>query len=178
MNRSAFLEPVPEALRQEFVEGCETIEREAILLDERRWDEWLDVFSDDVQYWAPTWRGDGTLSSDPMLELSHIFYNNRRALEDRVARFTSRMSPASNPPPRTTHLLSGFRLLEGSASGRLHIRSSWVTHVFFPQRKASHALFGSRYETVVRRDKGWLIEAKTIVIKNDYIPTMLDVYCL
>ena len=165
-------------LLKEFNEGCDTIEKEAILLDEQRWDEWLALFADDVRYWVPTWRSDGQLTTDPAIELSHIYYDNRGALEDRVARFTSRDSPASNPAPRTTHILSGFRLLEGSNSETLHIRSSWVTHVFFPQRKTSHALFGLQRETLVRLHGAWLISAKTVVIKNDYIPTMLDIYCL
>jgi 3-phenylpropionate/cinnamic acid dioxygenase small subunit len=178
MTEPDLLVAVPPDLREAYAEGCIAIEAEGLFLDERRWADWLDLFSEDVRYWVPTWRGDGNLASDPELEMSHIFYSGRAALEDRVARFTSPDSPASNPPPRTTHLLSGFRLLSGSESHRLHIRSSWVTHTYFPQRKASHALFGSQRHLLVRRDDAWIIQSKTVVIRNDHIPTMLDLYCI
>jgi 3-phenylpropionate/cinnamic acid dioxygenase small subunit len=172
------LQPIPEILRSEFAEACVVVENEGLFLDEARWHDWLGLFSDDVRYWVPAWRSDGRLTADPEMELSQIFYDGRAALEDRVTRFTSPDSPASNPAPRTTHLFSCFRLLEGSKPGSIHIRSSWVTHIFFPQRKAIHALFGSQRHTVISRDSRWLIREKTVVIVNDYIPTMLDVYCL
>jgi 3-phenylpropionate/cinnamic acid dioxygenase small subunit len=165
-------------LCQELLTGRDRIELEATLLDLGRWDEWLALFAEDVRYWVPTWRSDGQLTTDPQTELAHIFYESRKPLEDRVARFTSSNSPASNPAPRTTHLLSGFRLLQGSEPGLLQIGYSWATHVFFPQRHASHAFFGFQRETLVQRGESWLIRAKTVIIQNDYIPTMLDVYCL
>jgi 3-phenylpropionate/cinnamic acid dioxygenase small subunit len=165
-------------LHQELLAGRDLIELEAALLDLGRWDEWLALFAGDVRYWVPTWRSDGQLTTDPQTELSYIFYESRRPLEDRVARFTSSNSPASNPAPRTTHVLSGLRLLQGSEPGLLRIGYSWATHIFFPQRKASHTFFGVQRETLIRRGESWLICEKTVVIQNDYIPTMLDVYCL
>lgn len=167
-----------EALCQELVAVRDRVELAAMLLDLRRWDEWLALFAEDVRYWVPTWRSDGQLTADPQTELSHIFYEGRRPLEDRVARLTSPSSPASNPAPRTTHVLSGFRLLRGSEPGLVQIGYSWATHVFFPQRKANHVFFGSQRETLIRRGESWLIRAKTVILQNDYIPTMLDIYCL
>ena len=77
--------------------------REAVYLDERRWDEWLALYTEDCEYWVPTWVSEEELASDPQTELSHIYYANRRGLEDRIAR-TAR--------PRTPR-----RLIRSSASG-------------------------------------------------------------
>jgi len=178
MIEFALLEEPSAALCQELAAVRDRVELEAMLLDLGRWGEWLALFAEDVRYWVPTWRSDGQLTTDPQTELAHIFYDSRGPLEDRVSRFTSPSSPASNPAPRTTHVLSGFRLLGGSESGLLQVGYSWATHVFFPQRKASHVFFGLQRETLIRRGGSWLIREKTVIIQNDYIPTMLDIYCL
>jgi 3-phenylpropionate/cinnamic acid dioxygenase small subunit len=170
--------PEMEPLAGAFSAGCATIENEGVCLDEQRWDCWLSLYAEDVRYWVPTWRSNGILTTDPEIELSHIFYDSRKALEDRVSRFSSRESPASNPIPRTTHIFSAFQLVDGSTEESLHIRSSWVTHIYFPQKKGIHQIFGFQRYTIVRKAARWVIAAKTVQIQNDYIPTMLDVYCL
>jgi len=35
------------------------IHREALYLDERRWDDWLALYHDDAEFWVPAWRGLG-----------------------------------------------------------------------------------------------------------------------
>ena len=45
--------------------GTELIEREAALIDERRWDEWLALFTPDCEYWMPAWKPDDTLTIRP-----------------------------------------------------------------------------------------------------------------
>ena len=178
MLSSRLLDPDTVCLRGIFERGRSVIEREAIYLDEQRWDEWLALYADDVRYWAPTWRGDGKLTCDPELELSHIFYDNRAALEDRIKRVRSKDSPASNPVPRTTHMLCGFALLEGSGVGEVLIRCNWVTHIYYIQSRTTHALFGNLVYRLVEADGALRIREKTIIINNDYIPTLIDVYFL
>jgi len=36
--------------------GRDVLVREAVFLDEQRWDEWLALFTEDCEYWMPTWR--------------------------------------------------------------------------------------------------------------------------
>ena len=35
--------------------------REARLLDDKQWEEWLQLYAPDVEYWMPAWDDDGTL---------------------------------------------------------------------------------------------------------------------
>ncbi len=158
--------------------GSDVLEREAICLDEQRWDDWLALFAADCEYWIPTWRHDETLTADPRRELSHIYYASRAGLEDRIVRIRSGRSPASMPLPRTTHVLGNIRLLEPPAPERLRLRSSWITQVFFTRSRETHAFFGHTEHDLVRRGDHWLIARKKIVLQNDYIPGMLDVYCV
>lgn len=157
--------------------GRAVLEDEGLLLDERRWDEWIALYAHDCEYWVPAWAGSGRLATSPEAEVSHIYYTDRSALQDRIVRFTSGTSPASRPLPRTAHLVNGVRLLEGSAD-EMRVRATWATHVYFPYRRESHAFFGISETTLARRDAQWFIQRKKVVLLNDYIPTMLDIYCL
>lgn len=164
--------------RDLFEAATETLTREAAYLDEQRWDDWLGLFVPDCEYWVPSWKNEEELTGNPQAELSHIFYANRAGLEDRIVRIRSRRSPASTPMPRTSHLVSGFLPLEKPQAQRIRLRSSWVCHVFFPRIHESHAFFGrAEYELVLSEDV-WMIAKKKTILQNDYIPTMLDIYCI
>src|SRR5258707_14304442 len=95
--------------------GVELVHREAMYLDEQRWDEWLALYTEDCEYWMPAWKADGTPTTNPQAEVSHIYYASRAGLEDRVVRIRSRKTAASAPMPRTPHLLCRARPAESSA---------------------------------------------------------------
>jgi len=162
---------------QSLAAGIELVHREARLLDEQRWDEWLALFVEDCEYWMPAWKADGTPTANPQAELSHIYYASRAGLEDRIVRIRSGKSAASTPMPRTAHILGSVLPLESPAD-RLRIDSTWVSHVFFPRSRESHAFFGRTEHELVLRGGDWRIAKKKILLQNDYIPTMLDVYCV
>jgi len=170
--------PAKAGIQSRFPEGRDLILREAMYLDEQRWDDWLALYIDDCEYWMPAWKADGTPTTDPQSELSHIYYANRAGLEDRIVRIRSGKSPASTPMPRTAHILGTILPLEAPAADRLRLRSSWVSHVFFTRSHESHAFFGRSEHELVLREGDWRIAKKKILLQNDYIPTMLDIYCV
>jgi 3-phenylpropionate/cinnamic acid dioxygenase small subunit len=65
-----------------------------------------------------------------------------------------------------------------SPDDRLRLSSTWVCHVYFPRSRESHAFFGRTEHELVARESDWRITKKKILLQNDYIPTMLDVYCV
>ncbi len=164
--------------REFLAAGTELLQREALYLDQRRWDEWLALYTPDCEYWMPAWKSEDELGQNPRTELSYFYYDNRTGLEDRVARVVSGRSAASTPMPRTTHMLSDIRLRDGPASGRMGLGASWLCQVYFPRLKDSRAFFGRVEHDLVLRVDNWLIARKKIVLQNDYIPTMLDFYCV
>jgi benzoate/toluate 1,2-dioxygenase beta subunit len=60
--------------------------KEARLLDERQFDEWLQCYHPDAEFWMPAWDVDDRLTEDPQNEISLIYYDNRGGIEDRVFR--------------------------------------------------------------------------------------------
>jgi benzoate/toluate 1,2-dioxygenase beta subunit len=149
--------------------------REAALLDERRWDEWLRLYSADVVYWVPAWDSDSETTKDPNSEISLIYYDSRQGLEDRVFRIGTGQSSASIPFPRTCHFVSNIRAVSQSARG-CDVKATW--QVLLYQNQETFTFFGF-YDLSLLKDSGsWLIKEKKITLLNDTIHTPVDVYCL
>src|SRR5258708_12662806 len=77
--------------------------REAWLLDERKFREWLDLFTDDVLYFMPRRENVPARGAHremtPLGDLA-IFEEDKRYLAMRVARLPTRMACAADTPPR------------------------------------------------------------------------------
>ena len=104
--------------------AAELIYREAMLLDERQWEEWLSLYTTDAVFWMPSWGSESELITDPELELNLIYFKNRDGLEDRVFRIESGDSFATVPMDRTAHVV-GSVLVTGREPGQISARASW-----------------------------------------------------
>lgn len=151
--------------------------REAWALDERRFEDWLALYAEDVVFWMPAWRDETTPTSDPNTELSLIYYEGKSNLADRVWRMGSGLSNASEIPSRVSHIVGNVRVV-ACDRGEAVVRSAFTAHHHDPRAERTHVFFG-HYQHVFRRvDDGWLIAAKTITLMNDCIPTVADLYML
>ncbi len=147
---------------------------EALLIDTGRFDEWLDLFTGDVEFWMPAWRDEVTLTDDPDRELSLIYYRGRRNLEDRVMRLTSGLSTASSPLPRVVHQVTNV-LLTDAGDGYAEVCAAFTCHRHDVRMNRSDCFFG-RYEyRLVISDGRWRIARKKITLLNDTIPTVVDI---
>jgi benzoate/toluate 1,2-dioxygenase beta subunit len=155
-------------------EAEELLYLEALLIDTGRFDEWLDLFTADVEFWMPAWRDETTPTSDPDRELSLIYYKGRRNLEDRVMRLTSGLSTASSPLPRVVHQITNV-LLSGAGEGWAEVSAAFTCHRHDVRMNRSDCFFG-RYEyRLVNSDGPWRIARKKIFLLNDTIPTVVDI---
>ena len=159
------------------VEAQTLLSREALLLDTGDWDSWLDLYSEDAVFWMPAWRDEANPTEDPERELSLIYYEGRKNLQDRVWRARSGLSVASTPRPRVVHSVTNALVLEAD-EGTASISSSFSVHLHDVRAERSHVFFG-RYEHRLRRaGEGWCIAAKKILLLNDVIPTVVDFYSI
>jgi len=149
--------------------------REALLLDSRRWDEWLALYTPDATFHVPAWRDETTQTEDPETELSLVWYKGRRNLEDRVWRARSGLSLASTPLPRVVHIVSGV-VIDDATAGM--VGSAFAIHLYDPRAERTHAFFGRYRHRLVQADGAWKIAAKTVHLLNDVIPTVIDFYSL
>jgi benzoate/toluate 1,2-dioxygenase beta subunit len=148
--------------------------REARLLDDRDWDSWLALYAPDVEFWMPAWDDDDKLVEDPQTEISLIYYSHRGGLEDRVFRIrTDRSSATSLPVPRTSHNITNIEIVE-QGGGVCQVRFNWVTYSF--RYKTIDTYFGTSFYTLNTTGAQPLITRKKVILKNDYIHHVVDIY--
>lgn len=144
------------------------------LLDDRKFEEWLELYREDAEYWMPAWDVDDTLTQDPQREISLIYYPNRGGLEDRVFRIrTERSSATSIPEPRTGHYATNVEILE-RREGEVDVRYNWISY-YFRYNTTDH-YFGTTWLTLDVTGETPKIAKKKIVLKNDFIHHVVDIY--
>ena len=149
--------------------------REARLLDDERWDDWLACYAPNASFWMPAWDDDDRLTEDPQSEISLIYYADRQGLEDRVFRIKTERSSATMPDTRTSHNISNVEVVEREDS-KVTVRFNWNTLSY--RYKKSYSYFGmSRYEIDFSSDQPQIL-SKYVVLKNDYINQVIDIYHL
>ena len=157
------------------VEVEQFIYSEAALVDQARWQEWLELYTEDMNYWAPAWVNEHEMTSDPEAEVSIIYMDNRKELEHRIWRFTSGESPASYPLPRTNHIVSNVMVKEVSGD-QVVASSNWMSQCY---RDKEQIIYGGFYEhTLVRAGDSFQIKKKKVILVNDVVFGYVDVYHL
>lgn len=152
----------------------EFLYREARCLDDKDWDGWLAHYATNTVFWMPAWDDDDTLVEDPQREISLIYYGNKQGLEDRVFRIrTERSSATSLPEPRTGHNISNVEIIE-HADTYVKFRFNWFTLNYRYKTVDTH--FGTSFYTVDTTGPELKITYKKVVLKNDYIHHVIDIY--
>jgi 3-phenylpropionate/cinnamic acid dioxygenase small subunit len=139
--------------------------REAWLLDERKFQEWLGLFTDDVLYFMPRRknvpRRESHREVTPLGDLA-LIEDDKRYLEMRVARLETGMAWAEDPPSRTRHLV-GNLVAEPLDSGDVQAKTAFLvyrSHLETDQQ----LLAGSREDVLRRVDGAWKVAKRTIVL--------------
>ncbi len=152
----------------------ELIYLEGTLLDQRKWDEWLALFSPDVEYWVPSWKSDSELVTDRSQEVSIMWYPNRQGLEDRIYRIRTRKSPASDPLPRTVHLIT-CPVVRRTDDGDYLVTANFQVNSVRDQELSCYTGY---YEyLIVKSSDSFLIRRKKTIIANDVLG-VFDIYCI
>ncbi|AUH64869.1 benzoate 1,2-dioxygenase small subunit [Paracoccus zhejiangensis] len=147
---------------------------EARALDDRQWDDWLTFYHDDCDFWMPAWDDFDKLTEDPQSEISLIYYADKSGIRDRVFRIqTDRSSATSLPEPRTNHNLSNIEIIS-QKDGIIKLRFNWQSLSYRYAVTDQH--WGTSFYTIDARGERPLITSKKIVLKNDHIHHVIDVY--
>jgi benzoate/toluate 1,2-dioxygenase subunit beta len=93
--------------------------REARLMDEGQYREWLSLWTDDAIYWVPCNEDD-----DPTRDVS-LIYDNRDRLAQRIDRLTSGTVQAMDPRPRMRRVVSNIEI-EADVGDDLTVASNFI----------------------------------------------------
>ena len=134
--------------------------REARLLDERRFEEWRELFTEDGVYWKPSQHEQA--SPDQVVS---IFYDDRAMMAARITRLRHPEIHVQTPISHTAHMVSNVELdASPEASGDI------VAHaVFFmaEYRMEQPRWYGGRYDyRLCRVGGGFRIRMKKVVLVN------------
>ncbi len=114
---------------------------EARLLDTQRYEEWLELFTEDATYWVPLEQG----QQDPY-ETSSIIHDDRTLLELRVKQIRHPRAHARLPLARTVHQIGNVSVLSDGEEVRV---ASTLTVVEF--RNEKQRVYGALVEHRLRR---------------------------
>jgi len=157
--------------------------REARLLDERRFHEWVELFTEDVHYWMPMHsnrypaesKAIGRLAQEhePETEQAQaeelaILDETKATLRARIARLDTGMAWAEDPPSRTRHIISNIEVEEGDTTSELKVYSNYL--VYRTRGETEQDFYIGRREDVLRRiDGAWKIARRKIILDQNVL---------
>ena len=101
-------------------DAVQFVVREARLLDEKRFDEWYELFAEDGHYWVPA-------SPNQLDPLNHnsLAYEDKLLLKLRIERLKQPTAYSQKPASRCHHLLQAPEI-ENSKKDEFLIRTSFI----------------------------------------------------
>ena len=131
------------------------MEREARLLDQLRYDDWLSLYTAECIYWVPSTPAAG----DPRREIS-VMFDDRRRLEDRIYRFRTGYAWSQAPASRTVRLITNVEAFATARDDTRMVRSNFLISEFWGDE--TRVLTGWAGHRVVREGDAWKIQAKQV----------------
>ena len=154
----------------------EFLYREAELLDERRYEEWLDLLADDVRYFMPMRRNVkfGELDREFTREGRDInwFDEGKDTLTRRVNQILTGIHWAEEPLSRICHLVSNVQLLQAtpdaSTPQEARVKSRFMVYRNRVQTETDF-LVGKREDLLRKVEGGWNIAQRKIILDQNVL---------
>jgi 3-phenylpropionate/cinnamic acid dioxygenase small subunit len=149
----------------------EFLYQEAELLDERRFEEWLDLFTEDARYWMPMRRN--VPADEPEREFTrenadvNWFDEGKDTLTRRVQQIRTGVHWAEQPPSRTCHMVSNVQILE-SRPDELAVKSRFLLYRNRVETETD-LLVGKREDLLRRVDGHWRIARRKIILDQSVL---------
>ncbi len=144
---------------------------EAYLLDNRKYEEWLSLLSEDLVYRMPLRVTTERNVSDVVEEMAY-FEESKKSLTTRVKRLYTTSAWVENPAPRQRHFISNIVVEDGANADEVQARS----YFFFKRSRGSDVvteeMFGQRVDTIRKEEGVWRIVSRTIYPDQAVITTM------
>ena len=110
--------------------------REARLIDQQRFDEWLDMYADDAFYWMPLeWN-----QTDPRLTCS-LMYEDKLLLSIRVERLKGARTFSQKPKSRCHHVLQTPQVDSRDAAANSYV--TWTAMHYVETRLDEQTLYAA-----------------------------------
>jgi 3-phenylpropionate/cinnamic acid dioxygenase small subunit len=157
--------------------------REARLLDDRRFHDWLTLFTDDVRYWMASRTNRYPKSSKAIAILDPDRYveddigredelaildETKETLSGRVARLDTGMAWAEDPPSRTRHMISNIEVEPGDVESELRVYSNFIVYRSRAETEQDFYV-GARQDVLRRVDGAWKIAHRKLILDQNVL---------
>ena len=149
---------------------------EANLLDDRRYEDWLALLTDDVRYWVPMRRNVkfGELEREFTREGQDInwFDEGKQTLTQRVNQILTGVHWAEEPLSRISHLVTNVEILEASPTAAeaqdVSLRCRFI--IYRNRVETETDILVGRREDVLRRvEGGWRIAQRKVLLDQNVL---------
>lgn len=150
--------------------------REAELLDERRYAEWLELFTEDAHYFMPMRRN--VPRDQPEREFTRAgadvnwFDEGKDTLGRRVQQILTGIHWAEEPPSRTCHMIANVQILAADPAGpaptEVTVKSRFLIYRNRVETE-SDFLVGKREDVLRRVGDGWKIARRHIILDQNVL---------
>jgi 3-phenylpropionate/cinnamic acid dioxygenase small subunit len=157
--------------------------REARLLDERRFDDWLALLTEDVRYWmagrsnryprhskaiaildTARYVEDDQLRDDELA----ILDEDKQSLTGRVRRLDTGMAWAEDPPSRTRHLVTNIELAPEPTPAEIVVYSNFIAYRSRGETEQDFYV-GARRDRLRRIDGEWKIAERKVTLDQNVL---------
>ncbi len=124
---------------------------EAGLLDDRRYDDWIRLLTDDIHYWMPVRRT--TTSRETDKEFTEpgamaFFDDDLEMLKMRVQKISAGNAWSEDPPSRTRHFVSNVRVTDVEGA---NIKVELNFHLYRTRLESEEDSWIGRRQDIIRR---------------------------
>jgi 3-phenylpropionate/cinnamic acid dioxygenase small subunit len=156
------LAPAPGATADVLREVEQFLYRQSELLDNKQWQDYIDLFADDGVYWMPVTPEQTEWEGSPS-----IFAEDKLMMEVRMGRVTHPTAWSQAPMWSTSHVI-GNVVVESESQGEWHVRSRF--HMMELRRDAVRHFGGTYRHTLVRVEGELRIKLQRVDMFNAQAP--------
>ncbi|MBK18802.1 MAG: hypothetical protein CMM52_08195 [Rhodospirillaceae bacterium] len=133
---------------------------EGRLLDEREFEAWMELFTEDGLYWVPSTSGE----PDPYNQAS-LFFDDRQLMKTRIERLRHPRIHIQTPPSRTNHMVSNVVVEEADEKAGTYLVSSSMMMGEF-RLDVQRIFIGRQFHRLVREGDSFRIALKRVNLIN------------
>lgn len=149
---------------------------EARMLEDNRFDDWLECFADDVRYWMPVRENiEGHTGGPGSTEAFALFDDDKKSLKLRILRIQTGIAHAEVPLSVTQRLITNVTVVPSADGGGLDVNSSFIV---YQERRGRHGttFFGRRTDLLRQSDEGFTIARRKIELAQAILPSTISIF--
>jgi 3-phenylpropionate/cinnamic acid dioxygenase small subunit len=149
----------------------EFLYHEADLLDDRHFEAWLDLLTDDIRYWMPMRRNvkfdDQESENTRELQDMNWFDEGKETLTQRVRQILTGVHWAEEPLSRVSHMVSNVRLLQATTE-EVQVKCRFLIYRN-RQQDETDFFVGKREDTLRKVDGEWKIARRKVILDQNVL---------